>query len=642
MSHPDDPLRAELDDRLRSETLIADASAPGGAAPSDEVSATDKQADQRTTLARLAAAVDVAGLGFYQMTDRGETVVLDDRARAFLGIPPDQEARTRAFWLEHVRPDDLDRVLEVSRDVLSGESERASVDYGYHHPTRGLVWYSHSVRAVDRNPDGTVTSVAGVLQDITARRRAEDALREHAEQFRVMTTTTADGFWVVDADGRVVDANEECRRIYGYSRDELLALSIKDVEATRDEAETQRHIGEILKAGYSRFETRHRRKDGRVIDVEVSTTFRPSAGTFLTFIRDITERKRAEDDLRQALAEVQRLRERLEHENVYLRQAVSGLKESGRIVGQSVAIRQALMQVEQVAITGSTVLLLGETGTGKELFASAIHDMSPRRDRAMVRVNCAAIPATLIESELFGRERGAYTGALSKQVGRFEMANGSTIFLDEIGDLPMDTQVKLLRVLQERQIERLGSPRPIAVDVRIVAASNRDLAQAMREGRFREDLFYRLDVFPIRVPPLRERLEDVPLLVEALVDELAGVMGKRFESISRASIDALKGYSWPGNVRELRNVIERAMIVATGPVLRMEPPGLSQSSLSSQPQPKAGGLDRAQLLDLLEKTGWRIRGENGAATVLGVKPTTLEARLAKLGIERPGKNSTCL
>jgi transcriptional regulator with GAF, ATPase, and Fis domain len=252
-------------------------------------------------------------------------------------------------------------------------------------------------------------------------------------------------------------------------------------------------------------------------------------------------------------------------------------------------------------------------------------------------VNCAAIPVTLIESELFGRERGAYTGALSKQVGRFELANGSTIFLDEVGDLPLDIQAKLLRVLQERQIERLGSPRPVPVDLRIIAATNRDLDRDVRDGRFREDLFYRLDVFPVRVPPLRDRVGDLPLLVDALVDELAGPMGKRIDRVARQSLEALAHYAWPGNVRELRNAVERALILATGPVLEIVIPGASGPAPNALPSRGAvpDRVDRAEYLRVLQQTGWRIRGKRGAAERLGLKPTTLETRLGRLGIKRP-------
>jgi transcriptional regulator with GAF, ATPase, and Fis domain len=286
-----------------------------------------------------------------------------------------------------------------------------------------------------------------------------------------------------------------------------------------------------------------------------------------------------------------------------------------------------------VASTDATVLLLGETGTGKELFATQIHELSARRGRSMVRVNCSAIPSTLIESELFGREKGAFTGALARQIGRFELADHSTIFLDEIGELPAEVQVKLLRVLEERQIERLGSPRSIRVDTRIVAATHRNLEQRIAEGQFREDLFYRLNVFPIVVPPLRERVEDVPLLVRRFVDEFSILFGKRIESIAAESMSSLQRYSWPGNIRELRNVVERAMIIATGPRLTITVP--ASAGAPARRSVKLADVETEHIRSVLEQTGWRIRGVGGAADQLGLKPTTLETRMAKLGLRRP-------
>ena len=347
-------------------------------------------------------------------------------------------------------------------------------------------------------------------------------------------------------------------------------------------------------------------------------------------------RARTEEQLRTALDDLKRLRDELQHENVYLRDEIRERRNPLQIVGTSAAIRRTLDLVGQVAPTNATVLLLGETGTGKERFAAAIHELSQRRTRPMVKVNCAAIPATLIESELFGREKGAYTGALTSQIGRFQLADRSTIFLDEIGDLPIETQTKLLRVIENREFERLGSPRPVHVDVRIIAATNKDLTLAVREGRFREDLFFRLNVFPIRLPALRERPEDIPLLVMAIVDELGASMGRQFDAISRAGLLALQHYDWPGNIRELRNVVERAMITADGPVLNIEPPPASSRRAGTAPRPLKA-LERDHILTVLQETGWRIRGPRGAAVLLGLPPTTLENRMARLGIVRPGK-----
>jgi formate hydrogenlyase transcriptional activator len=348
---------------------------------------------------------------------------------------------------------------------------------------------------------------------------------------------------------------------------------------------------------------------------------------------NVLARLEVDKGLRQAIAEAERLRDQLQAENMYLRREFHERLGPDSIVGQGAALRRVLEQIRQVAATDSTVLLLGETGTGKELFATQIHELSARRGRAMVRVNCSAIPATLMESELFGREKGAYTGALARQIGRFELADHSTIFLDEIGDLPAEVQVKLLRVLEERQIERLGSPKGIHVDVRIIAATHRNLEQRIVEEAFREDLFYRLNVFPIRVPPLRERLEDIPLLVWRFVEEFSRTFGKRIDAIPTENMEALQRYSWPGNIRELRNVVERAMIVAIGTRLTITVP-MPKARAGEKGSVKLADVEKDHIRSVLESTGWRIRGVGGAADQLGLRPTTLETRMSKLGLVR--------
>ena len=302
------------------------------------------------------------------------------------------------------------------------------------------------------------------------------------------------------------------------------------------------------------------------------------------------------------------------------------------IVGASPAISQAVALASQVAATDATVLIMGETGTGKELLASYIHEQSVRGTRPMVRVNCAAIPETLLESELFGREKGAFTGAFDRQAGRFELADRSSIFLDEIGDLPANAQVKLLRVLEERQIERLGNPKPIRVDTRIIAATHRNLDEHVAAGTFREDLYYRLNVFPIRMPSLRERVEDIPPLVWGYVTEFSATFGKQIETITSGTMAALQRYPWPGNVRELRNVIERAMINARDGALSIE---LPRPVLKSQTQSdRLADVEKEHVRRVLDMTRWRIRGANGAADRLGLRPTTLESRMAKMGLTR--------
>ena len=411
---------------------------------------------------------------------------------------------------------------------------------------------------------------------------------------------------------------------------------VEDVPSARDR-ETMRAFG--AKSGVIVPMTVDRRVMGaisfgttvteRTWDDDVLERLRLVAAVFA----QVLARRESRLQLEAALAEVQRLRDQLASENVQLRHEVKSLKAPRAVVSESRAMRKVLAQVTSVAATDASVLLLGETGCGKEVIAEAIHDLSKRRDRPMVRVNCGAIPSALLESELFGRERGAYTGALSRQIGRFELANGTTIFLDEVGDLPLEAQVKLLRVLQDHTLERLGSVRPIKVDVRVIAATNRDLAQTVTERTFREDLFYRLNVFPITVPPLRERLEDISVLAWSFVDEFSKAFGRRIDSISRESLAALQRYAWPGNVRELRNVIERAMIVARGPTLVIE---LPRSSPEARPDAtNLADVEAEHIRGVLQRVGWRIRGRGGAAELLGMKPTTLDSRMVRLGIRRP-------
>jgi formate hydrogenlyase transcriptional activator len=344
-------------------------------------------------------------------------------------------------------------------------------------------------------------------------------------------------------------------------------------------------------------------------------------------------RKANEERLQRMTTELTELRDHIAKEGVHLRREARTIPNPRLIVADSPATKRVLEQIESVAPTNATVLLCGETGTGKELFAQTIHRGSEWHRRPMVTVNCAAIPTALIESELFGREKGAYTGAIARHIGRFEMANDSTIFLDEVGELPLDAQVKLLRVLQERVIERLGGGQPVKVNVRIIAATNRDLEKAVADHAFREDLFYRLNVFPITIPPLRDRADDIPALVWSFIEEYSNAFRKPIESISKDSLAALQHYHWPGNVRELRNVIERAVIISKGPRLIVDvPAGPSRAARKST---RLADIEAEQIRQVLEGVGWRVRGPGGAAEQLGIKPNTLDSRMAKLGIKRP-------
>ena len=353
--------------------------------------------------------------------------------------------------------------------------------------------------------------------------------------------------------------------------------------------------------------------------------------------QEIAERKKVEGSLLDTYAEIKRLKDKLEAENIYLEQEVARQYNFGEIIGQSNILARVFSQVEQVAPMNATVLLLGETGTGKGVVARAIHSSSTRKSRPLITVNCTTLPAALVESELFGRERGAFTGSDARQIGRFELADGGTIFLDEIGEMPLELQCKLLRVIQDGEFERLGSPRTLKTDVRIIAATNRNLAEEVKNGRFREDLFYRLNVFPITMPPLRQRKDDIPLLVSHFVTKFNAKIGKKIETVSKDTLSALQEYHWPGNVRELESVIERAIIISQGTALQVldrfdtfrkaeEPGGQEIKALVE--------LEHEHILRVLQKTGWRIEGKNGAAVLLGLNASTLRARMRKYGIVR--------
>ncbi|QHV99761.1 sigma-54-dependent transcriptional regulator [Spirosoma endbachense] len=339
--------------------------------------------------------------------------------------------------------------------------------------------------------------------------------------------------------------------------------------------------------------------------------------------------------LSKALKEVENLTTQLQAENVYLREEIKSKSNFEEIVTESKPFRKVLSLVEQVASTNTTVLILGESGTGKELLARAVHNLSTRRNRPLVKLNCAVLPATLIESELFGHEKGAFTGATIQKIGRFELANGGTIFLDEIGEMPIELQAKLLRVLQEGEFERVGSSKTLKVNVRVIAATNRNLENEIREGRFREDLYYRLNVFPLQSPPLRERKEDIPLLVQHFCAKHGPSIGRKIEVITQDVMDALIAYNWPGNIRELENIVERSLIISSGRRLELGEWLLRKGTLDKKLGPiTLEECEKAHILSVLEMTRWKVSGKNGAAAILDVIPTTLESKMKKLGISR--------
>ena len=475
--------------------------------------------------------------------------------------------------------------------------------------------------------------------DITERVAVQQALRESEERFRNMADTAPVMIWISGQDKQCTYLNKQWLDFTGRSVEEQLG----DGWLQSLHPEDYKRILDIYTNSFDQrkpfeMEYRLRRYDGEYRWIFDAGAPRCSPdGLFLGYIGtclDITERKEAEAGIHKAHEELQQLKNQLEAENVYLQQELQLDPTFGEIVGQSDAIKYVLFKITQVAPTDSTVLITGETGTGKELVARAIHGASSRKNRPLIKVNCGALAPSLIESELFGHEKGAFTGAGARKLGRFDLANGGTIFLDEIGELPLELQVKLLRVIQDNEFERVGGTRTLKTDVRIIAATNRNLKVEVDNGNFREDLWYRLNVYPITVPPLRQRKEDIPLLVEHFVNGYAKKFGKTITSISPRALQTFQSYSWPGNVRELANAIERAVIHAKGSVLhsvdRFEEP-VEELPFAAKTLEE---VEREYILRTLENTGWRIEGPHGAANILGLNPSTLRTRMSKLGIQR--------
>jgi PAS domain S-box-containing protein len=495
--------------------------------------------------------------------------------------------------------------------------------------------------------------IAGMLTQALARNNNESALRRSQEQkkleaderFQLAIESFPTAVVVADDNGKIVQLNSLATETFGYAPKELLGQPIetliqRSLQNGHSTCLDSIAHGSDAPAGKG-LAFRAVRKDGSEFRVEVAWTPIRIDGDILILstITDIADQKLSEQalvdmnvQLLEANEQIRAMKERLEQENLCLKMEVKPEANHFEIVGRSPAILRVLLNAEKVAATDSAVLLLGETGSGKELIARTIHRNSKRKARPMVIVNCAALPASLVENELFGRERGAYTGALTREIGRFELADKSTIFLDEIGELPPELQSKLLRVLQEGEFERLGSSKTIHVDVRLIAATSRDLEAAVKEGKFREDLYYRLNVFPICVPPLRERREDIPMLTWHFLREIGERMGRDMETVRATTMKAFQNYSWPGNVRELRNIIERSLIINPGPVFEAELPERGNTApLTSTAMEE---VERNHIYCMLERAGWRVRGTNGAAEILRLKPTTLEARMKKLGIVR--------
>ncbi len=500
---------------------------------------------------------------------------------------------------------------------------------------------------VEYDPQGAFLRTIAILNEITDVARADYKYRELYRLTPAMLHT-------VDGDGNIVTVTDHWLQKLGYRREEVLGRPTTDFFT---ESEQERYVNgrlqELISQGdFNNEERQVLTKDGRVLDLVVSAiSHRDAAGKvdrMLIASKDVTARNRAERDLRVTLAENARLREELELERDYLREEVNVAMNFGRMVGTSKALQHMLKRVEAVAETPASVLLLGESGVGKELVAHAIHAQSPRAEGPLVKVNCASIPKELFESEFFGHIKGAFTGAHRDRVGRFQLADGGTLFLDEVGEIPLELQGKLLRVLQESEFERVGDDVTRSVDVRVIAATNKNLEQLIVDGQFREDLFYRLSVFPVDVPPLRERDEDIMQLAQHFLELACNDFGRPVMTLTRAQANKLREYDWPGNIRELKNVIERAVILSPGNVLRLDlsmpdAVGATDNILAHEPDTSKRVLTETEvreyqkqnLVAALEQTNWRVSGPDGAAELLGLRPTTLADRIRSFGLKKP-------
>ncbi len=474
-------------------------------------------------------------------------------------------------------------------------------------------------------------------------------------KYRTLYRSTPAMLHTVDGDGRIVTVTDHWLNKLGFTRDEVLGRPITDFMSAADQRKYRDgRLQELIGEGdFNNLERQMVTKDGMTIDLVMSAISHHAedgdVDRMLVASKDVTARNRAERELRRTLAENARLREELQLERDYLREEVNVAMNFGRIVGTSQSLRRMLKRVEAVAETPASVLLQGESGVGKELVARAIHNRSPRADGPLVKVNCASIPKELFESEFFGHVKGAFTGAHRDRIGRFQLADGGTIFLDEVGEIPMELQGKLLRVLQESEFERVGDDVTRSVDVRVIAATNRNLEKLIVDGDFREDLFYRLSVFPVEVPPLRKRGDDIVQLAQHFLEQTCQDFGREQMTLTRSQAANLKEYDWPGNVRELKNVIERAVILSPGKVLRLDlsMPGISadiEKTVSSEireddilTDKEMRDLQKANIVKALKRANWKVSGTGGAAELLGVKPTTLADRIRTYRISRPTK-----
>ena len=593
---------------------------------------------------RFRAMCDASPLGIFLASKNGDGLYLNPAGQRIIGLSAEEMAGRG--WINALHPEDRARVVAHWDTAVEARDHYTTPVHRFVHKNGDV--RSVEVRAIPLAGQPHGVSLLGILEDITDRQRAErerqdmlarteaarveaEASRQEAEAARAdvaaILSRISDAFIALDLDGRFTYANDRAQALCGHKRDEMIGQIAWAANPQFGEGPLRPAFDRAV--AEQRAITVETQCCGRPFEVRLYPS--PTGVSF--FFEDISDCRRQE--------------EQLTSDRDYLRRELGGLDAGSEIVGSSSGLLHMKERVAMVAATNTTVLITGETGTGKELVARAIHEASPRRERLLVKVNCAAISAGLVESELFGHEKGAFTGAVGKHKGRFELAHGGTLFLDEIGELPPETQVKLLRVLQEREFERVGGNETIRVDVRVVAATNRNLPQMVARGQFREDLYYRLNVFPIALPPLRERAEDIPPLVNSFLRRYARQAGKRIDDVAPEAMWRLLAYKWPGNVRELQNVIERAVVFARGNVLDVDAlPDLSAApspmtmtttavSTDAAPPRTIAEVERWYVEQVLTETRWVIEGERGAARRLGLHPNTLRSRLKRWGVARP-------
>jgi len=487
-------------------------------------------------------------------------------------------------------------------------------------------------------------AIAKLKHEISEIKRSNDSLKSEKKILDETLDSLPGTFYIWDDHSQLIRWNRRHEEITEYSADHYPHMRPMDFFDKKEHAILESAMEKVFTEGEVTVEGTLVTKSGKKIPHLYSAvrTMMGDKSVLMGFGIDISKQKQAEHRLRNVLSEMEVLKKQLEEECTYLDDEIKLMHDYENIIGESEVFKYVLYSLEQIASTGTTVLILGETGTGKELIARAIHYRGQRKDRPLIKVDCAALPANLIESELFGHEKGAFTGAVEKRIGRFELADGATIFLDEIGELPLELQQKLLRVLQDGEFERLGSSQVMHTDVRVIAATNRNLEEDIIKGRFRKDLWYRLNVFPLSIPPLRDRADDIPLLVNWIIKKIQRQFGKNIKTVPTDIMNDLKAYPWPGNVRELENVIERAVIVTTGNLLKLatplKAPASDDSTPHNAPMKSLSEMEKGYIMQALRKTNWNISGKGGAAELLGLNSSTLRGRMLKHGIHRPSFN----